>query len=162
MAFKLKMENGKPALQPVWVSRDLDLPGIPVVANGVVYVMATGEHARDKMMGPRPQLAPGQPRPRFRGPANAINAAEPGADRDAAWLAIQRGPDGQQPGKRFDGGIPLDHAVLCALDAATGKEIYSSKDLIDSWSHYGAAALGNGKLFISTYDARVFAFGLKQ
>jgi len=50
--------------------------------------------------------------------------------------------------------------VLLALDAETGKTLYSSKDLIDSWNHYGGLALAGGKLYFSTYDARVYAFGL--
>jgi outer membrane protein assembly factor BamB len=50
--------------------------------------------------------------------------------------------------------------VLLALDAETGKELYSSKDQVDSWNHYGGMALAGGRLYVSTYDARVYAFGL--
>jgi outer membrane protein assembly factor BamB len=49
---------------------------------------------------------------------------------------------------------------LYALDAATGKELYSSAGQIDSWTHYGALAISNGRIFISTYHGRVYAFGL--
>jgi outer membrane protein assembly factor BamB len=49
--------------------------------------------------------------------------------------------------------------VPYALDAATGKQIYSSKELIDSWNHYGGLALSGGRLYVSTYDGRVYAFG---
>lgn len=38
--------NGKPALKPAWVSLDMNLPDAPVIANGVVFVLATGENAR--------------------------------------------------------------------------------------------------------------------
>ena len=51
------------------------------------------------------------------------------------------------------------HAVLYALDAETGKEIYSSKEAIDSRNHYSGIALA-GRIYVSTYDARVYAFGL--
>jgi outer membrane protein assembly factor BamB len=166
MAFKVKVQDGKPVLVPVWMSHDLDLPGIPVEANGVVYVLATGDRAGDAIRGPRrgppPGQAPGQ-RPAIRrvgGPTNQVNAGEPGSDRDAAWLASQAGPDGQKPGRRFSGGLDTTHTVLYALDATTGKQIYSSKELIDSWNHYGGLALSGGRVYLSTYDARVYAFGL--
>ena len=48
------------------------------------------------------------------------------------------------------------------LDAETGEELYSSKDLIDSWNHYGGLALSNGRLYVSTHDGRVYAFGLPK
>ena len=36
----------------MWVSPDVDLPDAPAVANGVVFVVATGENPRqDKMLG---------------------------------------------------------------------------------------------------------------
>ena len=44
----------------------------------------------------------------------------------------------------------------------TGKEIYSSKDQIDSWNHYGGIALAGGNIYVSSYDGRVYAFGLSK
>jgi hypothetical protein len=41
MAFKVKKKDGKPVLEPV--SGDLDSPGMPVMAGGVVWVIATGD-----------------------------------------------------------------------------------------------------------------------
>ena len=38
----------------------------------------------------------------------------------------------------------------------------SSGELIDIWNHYGGLALSNGQIYITTYDARVYAFGLKK
>jgi outer membrane protein assembly factor BamB len=164
MAFQVKVQNGKPVLVPAWISHDLDLPGMPVVANGVVYVLGTGDRARDALRGPRPG-APGGAgrgpvRGLFAGPQNQVNVGEPGADRDAAWLSSQQEAGGQTPGRRFSGGIDLTHAVIYALDAETGKEIYSSKDLIDSWNHYGGIALSGGRIYVSGYDGRVYAFGV--
>ena len=155
MAFKVVLRGDKPALEPQWISNDLDVPGIPVIANGVVYVLATGERAGEANRRPvRTSGKGGKP------PLSAIPRGVPGADRDSAWIAAQYGPDGQQVGHRFSGGRDTTQAVLYALDAATGKELYSSADQIDSWTHYGALAISNGRIFISTYHGRVFAFGL--
>ncbi len=166
MAFKVKTKDGKPTLAPVWMSQDVDVPGMAIEAKGGVGVLATGDRAGDALRGPRRGPPPGQgpgaagARGRFRGPTNQVNPGEPGSERDAAWLASQGGPEGQTPGRRLSGGIDTTHAVLYALDAATGKLIYSSRDLIDSWNHYGGLALSGGRLYLSTYDARVYAFGL--
>ena len=165
MAFKVKKKDGKPVLEPVWMSGDLDSPGMPVMAGGVVWVVATGDRARDAFragFGGPPGAAPAQRRRMFGGPENQVNPAEPGAQRDAAWLTSQNEPGGQAPGRRYTGGRDVTHTVLYALDAATGKEIYSSKELVDSWNHYGGIALAGGRIYVSTYDARVFAFGLTQ
>lgn len=159
MAFKVVMRGGKPALDPAWISNDLDVPGIPIIANGVVYVLATGERAGE---GNRPPRKPGAPIPVGRPPATAVPRGVPGADRDSAWIAAQYGPDGQELGKRFSGGRDTTHAVLYALDAETGRELYSSAAAIDSWTHYGALAISNGRIFVSTYNGRVFAFGIDE
>ncbi|MBI2687428.1 MAG: PQQ-binding-like beta-propeller repeat protein [Acidobacteria bacterium] len=161
MAFKVKKKDGKPVLDPVWMSGDLDSPGMPVMAGGVVWVIATGDRARDVFRQNFGGASGSQPpRRRFGGPENQVNPGEPGAERDAAWLTSQNEPGGQAPGRRYSGGRDVTNAVLYGLDADTGKEIYSSKESIDSWNHYGGIALASGRIYLSTYDARVFAFGL--
>ncbi len=69
---------------------------------------------------------------------------------------------GQKPGQRYSGGRDTTHAVLYALDPATGDELYTSGDSINSWNHYGGIALSDGNIYVSSYDARLFAFGLKK
>jgi hypothetical protein len=159
MAFKVKKKDGKPVLEPVWMSGDLDSPGMPVMAGGVVWVIATGDRARDAFRPARP--AGERRRLGGGGPANQVNPSEPGAERDAAWLTSQNEPGGQAPGRRYSGGRDVNHAVLYALDSETGKEIYSSKEAVDSWNHYGGIALAGGRIYLSTYDGRVYAFGLR-
>jgi len=154
MAFKVVLRGNRPALDPQWISNDLDVPGIPLIANGVVYVLATGERAGEADRPPRVSGKGGKP------PLSAIPRGVPGADRDSAWIASQYGPDGQEVGQRFSGGRDTTHAVLYALDAATGTELYSSANQIDSWTHYGQLAISNGRILISTYHGRIYAFGL--
>src|SRR6266404_233337 len=47
-------------------------------------------------------------------------------------------------------------ALFYALDPATGDELYTSGDSMDSWNHYGGIALSDGNVYLSGYDARVF------
>jgi outer membrane protein assembly factor BamB len=50
-------------------------------------------------------------------------------------------------------------AVLYALDAATGKELWSSGTTITSFARAGLAA-GGGQLYLVTYDNTLYAFGI--
>ena len=45
MAFEMKNDGGKISAVPVWTSEDMIMPDPPVVANGVVYALATGGQA---------------------------------------------------------------------------------------------------------------------
>jgi len=51
-------------------------------------------------------------------------------------------------------------ATLCAFDAATGKELFSSGSAIPSFTHFGAIAVSDGRVFVTTHDSTVYAFGL--
>ena len=46
MAFKVEEKDGKPTLTPAWTSVDMAVPDPPIVANGVVYAVSTGENTR--------------------------------------------------------------------------------------------------------------------
>jgi outer membrane protein assembly factor BamB len=52
------------------------------------------------------------------------------------------------------------NAVLYALDAETGKELYSSGNQIASWVHFGALSLANGRVYLGTFDSMLYCFGL--
>jgi outer membrane protein assembly factor BamB len=52
------------------------------------------------------------------------------------------------------------HAVLYALDAATGAELWSSGREIRSWNHFSGLSIANGRVYIATYDGVVYAYGL--
>ena len=54
------------------------------------------------------------------------------------------------------------HAVLYALDAQTGKELWSSGDQITSWNHWSGLSIANGRVYISTFDGNLYCFGIKK
>jgi outer membrane protein assembly factor BamB len=54
------------------------------------------------------------------------------------------------------------HAVLYALDAETGKELYSSGDQITTFNHFSGLSVANGRVYIGTYDSVLYCFGLPQ
>ena len=113
MAFTVTADpkTQDPRLTPAWVSSDFSVPDPPILANGVLFALSTGENA------------------------------------------VQHG--GEQT--RFQNTHP---AVLRALDAATGKELFNSKDAFTSWVHFSGLALANGQVYAVDHDSNVYAFGL--
>jgi outer membrane protein assembly factor BamB len=51
MAFKLTGSADKPALEPQWVSSDIAVPEPAVFANGLLFVLGTGENTQQVMNG---------------------------------------------------------------------------------------------------------------
>ena len=52
------------------------------------------------------------------------------------------------------------HATLYALDAETGKELYSSGDQIASFAHFAGLSVANGRVYLGTFDSVLYCFGL--
>jgi outer membrane protein assembly factor BamB len=108
VAWKVAEQNGAVALEPGWVSRDLVSPLPPLVINGVVFAVSSGE---------------------FRG-------------KDAK-ISAQR-------------SVP---AVVYALDAATGKELWNSGKTITSFVHGGGLSGGAGQIYLGAHDGTLYSFG---
>jgi hypothetical protein len=119
IALKLNDKDGKPELDPAWLSRDMITSEPPVIVNDVVFVLAAGE---------------------FTGQANdEVGGLYSAADR------IQR-------------SVP---AKLYALDATTGKELYSSGDQVTSFLHQAGLSVADDKVMFGTFDGTIYCFGLK-
>jgi len=56
----------------------------------------------------------------------------------------------------------VGNAVLYALDAETGKELFSSGKTMESFTHFTGIAVASGHILVSTYDNTLYSFGLKQ
>lgn len=54
------------------------------------------------------------------------------------------------------------HAILYALNATTGKQLWSSGDAISGWTHFSGLAVGDGKVFVTTHDGGIYAFGIRK
>jgi outer membrane protein assembly factor BamB len=112
-ALKVTLANGVVSIQPGWTSRQMRAPIAPVVVNGVVFVVSSGE---------------------FLPPATtSMNAAD-----------------------RARRSVP---AVLYALDATTGRELWSSGNTMTAFVHGPALWPGIGQMHVATFDSTVYAFG---
>lgn len=119
IALKLDDKGGKLQLSPAWLSRDMMTAEPPVIANGVIFVLAAGE---------------------FTGQTN---------DAEGGLYSSE---------DRIKRSVP---ATLYALDALTGKELYSSGKQISSFLHQSGIAVADGKIIFGTFDGTIYCFGLK-
>jgi outer membrane protein assembly factor BamB len=60
----------------------------------------------------------------------------------------------------LEGGNASGHATLYALDAATGKQLYTSGDAIQTYSHLAGISVGDGHVFFTTHDNTLYSFGI--
>jgi outer membrane protein assembly factor BamB len=68
-------------------------------------------------------------------------------------------------GLQFDSTIRASkgaRATIYALDAQTGKEIWSSGDQMHQWNHFTGITVVNGRVYLGTYDGTLYCFGLRQ
>jgi outer membrane protein assembly factor BamB len=60
----------------------------------------------------------------------------------------------------LDGGNGGHHATLYALDAATGKQLFSSGDAVHTYTHLAGMSIGDGHVFFATHDNTLYSFGI--
>jgi outer membrane protein assembly factor BamB len=68
------------------------------------------------------------------------------------------------PRIKFDSSIRAargTHATIYALDAQTGKELWSSGDSIHQWNHFSGLTVANGRVYLGTYDGTLYCFGIE-
>jgi len=74
---------------------------------------------------------------------------------DRAWDEKPSGFTGS--GQRIAGST---FARVYAMDATTGKELWSSGDTITSWNHFSGMSGANGKVYMPTFDGTLYCFGI--
>jgi outer membrane protein assembly factor BamB len=60
----------------------------------------------------------------------------------------------------LEGGDASTHATLYALDAATGKQLWSSGDAIHTYTRLAGMSVGDGHVFFTTHDNTLYSFGI--
>jgi len=96
------------------------------------------------------------------------------ASADAAFVAngivfafasgestTQRWPDPGHIGGSAGRIAESTHATIYAFDATTGAELWNSGNQIASWNHFTNISVANGRVYLGTYDGKLYSFGLK-
>jgi outer membrane protein assembly factor BamB len=89
-----------------------------------------------------------------------MRAPDPPVVANGVVYALQSGKNATET--RSAGKLPGANAVLYALDAETGRELYSSEKLIDSFTHFSEPVVGGGQVYVCTWDGKIYAFGLQK
>ena len=132
MAFRVLPQGDNVTLDPLWTSPDLSVPDSVAVANSVVYAVQTGEQTTQ-----HPDNPEGHGRP---------------------VTGTHRLTDDELSKFRSTG---VAQFTLYALDAETGKPLYSSQNALASFTHFTEPVVAADKVFLVSHDAHVYAFGLR-
>ena len=68
-------------------------------------------------------------------------------------------------GLQFDSSIRAakgTRAVIYALDARTGQELWSSGEQMHQWNHFSGITVANGQVYLGTYDGTLYSFGVRE
>lgn len=131
-AFKLEQQGKKWKLTPAWLSGDMHYAEEVVIANGVAFAYDAGEDSTQVV------------------PDRAWD--EPGGPSYGGGLS-------SGAARRVPGG---KHSTLYALDAKTGKELWSSGTQITSWNHFSGLTVANGRAYVGTFDGMLYCFGVAK
>ncbi len=66
-------------------------------------------------------------------------------------------------GLQFDSMIRAEmgtNATIYALDAQTGRMLWSSGEQIAMWNHFSGVTVANGRVYLGTYDGTLYCFGV--
>ena len=132
--FKAPVEHGQVVYGAVAAFKVEDKAGKPVLAPAWI--------SRDMYMADPPVIANG-----------IVFAYGSGESTTQRWA--EPGHVGGAQGRIEES----THAIIYALDAQTGDELWSSDDQIASWNHFTSLSVANGRVYLGTYDGRLYCFG---
>ncbi len=151
-------------------NRWLYVPALGAPASTAKFPIANGEAPNGSIMAFRITETSGKYEAVPAWISRDMNLPEPPIVAGGLVFAISNGEFARQS-KGTEGGLyssaeraakHTGHAVLYAFDAATGKELYSSGDTMPGWTHFSGISISGGKVFVTTYDSNVYAFGVKE
>ena len=92
-----------------------------------------------------------------------MHAPDPPVIANGVVYALQTGRDATESRMSPKPGFTIGtNAILYALDAQTGKELWSSGDDIKSWVHNGELSVANGRVYIGTFDGALYCYGIAK
>jgi len=104
----------------------------------------------------KPTLAP-------RWISREMHAPEPPTVANGVVYALLSGKTSDESRGAIKAPAGVDpNAVLYALDAESGRELYSSRKLITSFTHFNEPVVAGGQVYVCTWDGKIYAFGLKR
>lgn len=150
-------------------ARWLYVPASGAAASGVKFPITNGDAPNGSIMAFRIEAAGGKPAVTPAWISRDMNLPEPPIVAGGLVFAISNGEFARQ--SKGDGALftsaeraakHVGNTVLYAFDATTGKPLYSSGDTMPSWTHFSGLSISGGRIYVTTFDSNVYAFGLKE
>jgi len=88
-----------------------------------------------------------------------LDLPDPVVIANGVVFALSTGENANQLKDRLTETKP---AVLYAIDAKTGRELYNSGSAMTGWVHFSGLALADGNVYAVDHDSRIYCFGLRR
>jgi outer membrane protein assembly factor BamB len=136
--------------------------GGPPAADGVSFPLTNGENPHGSIMAFKvaADAKTGAPVLEPAWISGDFNVPDPVVIANGVVFALSTGENPVQHGPEDNRLKNTRPAVLKALDAYTGKELFNSGSAMESWVHFSGLAISGGKIFAVDHDSNVYCFGL--
>jgi len=150
-------------------NRWIFVPASGAPASGAKFPMTNGDAPNGSIMAFRIEDKEGKPVATPAWISRDMNLPEPPIVAGGLVFAISNGEFARQ--SKGDGALftsaeraakHVGNTVLYAFDMATGKELFSSGDTMTSFTHFSGISIASGRVYVTTFDSNIYAFGLKQ
>ena len=150
-------------------NRWLFVPASGAPASGAKFPVTNGDAPNGSIMAFRIEEKDGKPTVAPAWISRDMNLPEPPIVAGGLVFAISNGEFARQ--SKGDGALfssaeriakHTGNTVLYAFDATTGKQLYSSGDTMLSFTHFSGISIASGRVYVTTFDSNVYAFGIKQ
>jgi outer membrane protein assembly factor BamB len=144
-------------------------PALGTVASDAKFPVTNGDAPNGSIMAFRIDEKDGKPTVVPAWISRDMNLPEPPIVAGDLVFAISNGEFARQ--SKGDGGLyssadriakHAGNTVLYAFDSATGKQLFSSGDTMPSFTHFSGISISGGRVYVTTFDSNVYAFGVKQ
>lgn len=137
--------------------------GGPPSANGPKFPITNGDNPHGSVMSFKVVADPktGSPILEPAWISGDFNIPDPVVIANGVVFALSTGENAVQRGGQDKRLLNTRPAVLKALDAKTGNELYNSGDAMASWVHFSGLAVSDGRVFAVDHDSNVYCFGLR-
>lgn len=147
-----EMDGTRWVLAPVWgaVNPELKIPGANPSSSGSIVAFKVEDHDGT------PSLTPAWA-------SREMSSPEPPVIASGVVFALSSGEFTRQPGRSGEieeHAKPGTRAILYALDAETGKELYSSRNQIAGPAALTGLTLANGRVYFGAMDGTAYCFGM--
>ncbi|MBV8572972.1 MAG: PQQ-binding-like beta-propeller repeat protein [Acidobacteriaceae bacterium] len=136
--------------------------GGPAAAAAPRFPLTNGDISKGSIMAFRvvPDVKTGNPKLEPAWISGNFWQPEPVVIANGIVFALSTGENAVQKGGEANRFKNTRSAVLRALDARTGKELFNSGETMTTWVHFSGLAVVDGRIFAVDHDSNVYSFGL--